>query len=484
MMTRLATIILLIFSMCTVQGQPTHVKKEKVLALNQYVDFLNEGIHGMLIVHRLLENYNQEINKYVDLDSYVINHFSNKDLPKNIFVDKENWFYDTSPMEFVDRISKDYVLSPADKTILQSDVNRVVGVLNKINQLRFDLETVMTNSDLTQKSQALKVYEKLEEGVSYYENFYNVMKSLSGKIIGQYSEITVSNTDIKHTSFLKTMKEVYKAQQNIILSLRSKEDENFSSMIERLVKAIEDFETYKPIVSEMRLESTKVKRHRKNILEQSKLALKSAKDFYYTADVPVEYKQYGKFYFYYNSDIINNFNRYGSGIVFEMNNIIDYLNAPILHLTEMPHYFKVIYPKKLEKVDYIEATDSKITALPSQLKDRKISISKHKIKVDSMTFTVELYDHMIEDGDVISLNFNGDWILEKMPLTTKPQILKLRINAEGKNYFLLHAENVGRRPPNTMAVRYSYRGKKKQIILKSDLNTSEMIEITYVPPTK
>ena len=69
MMTRLATIFLLVFSLYTVQGQPTHVKKEKILALNQYVDFLNESIHGMLIVHRQLENYNQEINKYVDQDT-------------------------------------------------------------------------------------------------------------------------------------------------------------------------------------------------------------------------------------------------------------------------------------------------------------------------------------------------------------------------------------------------------------------------------
>ena len=87
---------------------------------------------------------------------------------------------------------------------------------------------------------------------------------------------------------------------------------------------------------------------------------------------------------------------------------------------------------------------------------------------------------MIEDGDVISLNFNGDWILEKMPLKAKHKKLKLMLNAEGKNFFILHAENVGRRPPNTMAVDYFYKGRKHQIILKSDLNVSEMIEIEYI----
>jgi len=108
-------------------------------------------------------------------------------------------------------------------------------------------------------------------------------------------------------------------------------------------------------------------------------------------------------------------------------------------------------------------------------------MSTRTIKVDSLKFQVSLYDHMIEDGDVISLNFNGDWIVEKMPLLAKKKKLKLQLNEEGKNYFILHANNVGRRPPNTMAVDYYYRGFKKQIILKSDLNVSELIEIEYVP---
>jgi len=161
--------------------------------------------------------------------------------------------------------------------------------------------------------------------------------------------------------------------------------------------------------------------------------------------------------------------------------MIKYLDLPVLLFTEMPHYYKVIYPKKLEKVDHLTATDSKITRLPTKLKDREISMSTRTIKVDSLKFQVSLYDHMIEDGDVISLNFNGDWIVEKMPLLAKKKKLKLQLNEEGKNYFILHANNVGRRPPNTMAVDYYYRGFKKQIILKSDLNVSELIEIEYVP---
>jgi len=122
--------------------------------------------------------------------------------------------------------------------------------------------------------------------------------------------------------------------------------------------------------------------------EQADLSLASAKKFYETAEVSEEYKQYGKFYFYYNSELINKYNRYGNGIVFELNNMIKYLDLPVLLFTEMPHYYKVIYPKKLEKVDHLTATDSKITRLPTKLKDREISMSTRTIKVDSLMFQV------------------------------------------------------------------------------------------------
>ena len=50
----------------------------------------------------------------------------------------------------------------------------------------------------------------------------------------------------------------------------------------------------------------------------------------------------------------------------------------------------------------------------------------------------------------------------------------------GRNFLLLHADNVGKRPPNTIGIRYTYRGEDKEVILKSDYNTSELIELKWV----
>jgi hypothetical protein len=465
-----------------ISAQNAMQKRAKVEALNSALHFVNESSHGMLIVHRMLENYNQDINKYVDLESFKINFYTNKDLPKNIFDDPENWFYDTSPYEWYDiavETAKKTQYTNSAKVI--KNLTSMKSILTGINKLRFDLDNAIIDKDLTDTILLNKVYAELERGVKFYDDFYSLHKQLSSEVGAAFRSVRPTAAEVQFPKLYESMVKFYLSAKDILLSVREKEDENLDSQMEFQKTSINEFKSLDLTkFGSSRLTSRKVEKIKTNLEEQGNLSMASIRDFYNTAEVPEEYKQYGKFYYYYNSDLINKYNRYGNGIVFELNNLISYLDIPVLLFTELPHYFKVIYPKKLEKIDYLSASDSKIVRLPRMLKDREIQMSTRKIKVDSLKFEVALYDHMIEDGDVISLNFNGDWIVEKMLLTSDKKKLKLMLNKEGKNYFILHADNVGRRPPNTMAVDYYYRGFKKQIILESDLNVSEMIEIQYV----
>ena len=88
-----------------------------------------------------------------------------------------------------------------------------------------------------------------------------------------------------------------------------------------------------------------------------------------------------------------------------------------------------------------------------------------------------MYDHKIVDKDVVSLSYNGEWIVEKFQISEKPYNFKLKLNGEGKNFLLLHADDMGRQPPATIALSYKYKGKKELIILNSDTKKSEVIEI-------
>ncbi len=75
------------------------------------------------------------------------------------------------------------------------------------------------------------------------------------------------------------------------------------------------------------------------------------------------------------------------------------------------------------------------------------------------------------------MSYNGDWIVEKFEISQKPYEFTIKLNAEGKNFLLLHADDMGRQPPATIALSYKYKGKKEVIILNSDTVKSEVIEI-------
>lgn len=474
MRASLLSLIFLCVFFCHYNANSVGNPDEKIKILNDYVDFTNESIHGMLIVHRLLENYNQDINKYVDLEGSQINFYSNKDIPFNIFEDPDHWFYNNaSPTELKERIiSRKANLGPLEKD-LNASVIKISDITSKVNDLRFTIEATIQNNDLEEMENLSKVYEELEKGVSLYEEMFLETVNLSEKLATLYSRL-VKNQTKKEKALYDHCKTLHAGVWNILIALREKRDINFDNSLENHNSAGIKFNSF---ITSLGITSSKIKRAINKIEEAYSKSYKSAKRFYEVADVDEEYKLYGKYYFYHNSDVINKFNRYGSGYVFELNKWLDNEPTEYLKFLEMPHYYQVIYPKRLEKIDAISSTDNKIEVIPKKLKDREIISNKRSIEVDTAIVELKIYDHMIQDGDIVSINFNGDWILESYSLEAKPVDLKLKLNVDGKNYLLLHAESVGKRPPNTVGISYFYKGVEEKIMMKSDMKASEMIEI-------
>lgn len=450
----------------------------KLKALNNYINYSNESVHGLLIIHRLLENFNQDINKYVDLEAFQINFYSNKDLPKNIFVDQEHWFYETTPYEWFEKAKlESNVFTGVEKKKLNQSIDNLKAICNLLNASRFEVETFINENDLSETHNQEQVYEMLENCVKWYDDFYKEQRILIANVHKIYhSYFGKSNSE--YSDIYGRMFYIQKYSENIFFALRAKKMEGVDQYIEELQKHSRNFESLIKFRSNnFVLKGKQFKSLKSRIEEKVKSLIERSHFFYNDGSVPKEYKLYGKFYYFHNSDLINKFNRYGNGFVSDMNTIIKITSMPAVIFAEMPHYYQVIYPEKLEKEDHIVSSDPDIEILPKKLRDRNIITNTRKITVDSIHLVIEIFDHKIQDGDIISLNFNGDWILEKQSIQTKPMSIKLKLNETGKNYLLLHAENLGRQPPNTLGISYYYKGLKKLIILESDLNASEMIEI-------
>ncbi|MBK8516828.1 MAG: hypothetical protein IPL55_11295 [Saprospiraceae bacterium] len=451
----------------------------KITALNNYINFTNESTHGLLIVHRLLENFNKNINKYVDLPDQPINFYSNKDLPKDIFEDTENWFYDTSPNEWYEIITKSSGVFPQAQEIKLKAISAdMKSILVAVNKIRFDLESQINTLDLSKRENLSLVYDKLEEGVKLYKTFFDKQLILEREIKANYQNLNVKSEELVAPTVVSAVSDIYQTMRAALVALYNKDDNQFADLIKAQEVALQKFNAIDlAAFKNTRLINPKIQLYWSNIKRQAAESIKVQKAFADSENVPVEYKLYGKYYYYYNIAIINKFNRYGNGIVFETNRIIEFLNLPLIRNFELPHYFKVVYPKLLDSTAFLESADPVIKTLPKVVKGRNVVTATRTIKVDKEIVDFDMYDHKIVDKDVVSLSFNGDWIVEKFQISEKPYKFTLKLNSEGKNFLLLHADDMGRQPPATVALSYIYKGKKELIILNSDTVKSEVIEI-------
>ncbi len=465
MKQKLAFIVLIFVSIINLHAQSS----EKLKALNSYVNFTNESIHGILTVHRLLENFNQEVNKYVDLPGYRINNISNADLPGNIFRDEDHWFYSVTPYEWYEKIK-------AEKSILGDEYTKKIfpiaddmfKTLNEINKIRFDIADFIKNSDLTQKSSLDSVYILMEKAVDIIDLFYALELNLEDAL-DQISQ-TILISEKSENPYIG----LYNASRDLVTTIRVSDQTNVKMKIQELEKYLNSAKIY--FSSN---QNSKAKLTANKVILINEGILKIAKELTETPVLAEEYKLYGDYYYYYNVKLVEKLNRYGNGFVPFLNNLIDIEALPYLHRMELPHYFKVIYPKRVDKqIETIVASVSDIKALPTKLAGREVKpVAKEMIITNTESLEIELYDYKIQDGDIVSINFNGDWIYEKLSLETKPKKLILELNESGRNYIILHAVNVGRRPPNTIGLNYTYKGQKKTIVLQSDLDNSELVEI-------
>lgn len=116
---------------------------------------------------------------------------------------------------------------------------------------------------------------------------------------------------------------------------------------------------------------------------------------------------------------------------------------------------------------------------PIQLQGREIKKGK-SITVHSTTLKIEIFDDADEDDDMISLNFNGKWLAKKYKLKNQSLQRTIHINPISPfNFISTLAHNLGKMPPNTTALLIDDGKKKQKVVLKSDMNESDILYLEY-----
>lgn len=111
----------------------------------------------------------------------------------------------------------------------------------------------------------------------------------------------------------------------------------------------------------------------------------------------------------------------------------------------------------------------------TELKSREI-VTKQEMRSTEDKVRIRIFDEAMIDGDVISLNWNGTWILRYYRIAKLPKEFTLELQP-GENTLVMHAENLGRYPPNTASISVQRGTKTEVLVLNSDMGKSEAIRI-------
>lgn len=114
----------------------------------------------------------------------------------------------------------------------------------------------------------------------------------------------------------------------------------------------------------------------------------------------------------------------------------------------------------------------------TQLEGRPVTYIK-EIPIESDTVFLELKDDQEEDGDIVSLYYDTQWIGKNLEVTRNPLriILPVSTGLDGSS-FVIHAENEGKVPPNTAEVTIYAGDKRYSVTLSSSRSASSGIVLS------
>lgn len=108
--------------------------------------------------------------------------------------------------------------------------------------------------------------------------------------------------------------------------------------------------------------------------------------------------------------------------------------------------------------------------------ENRVIETKYQAEVKKNELTLTLWDHNLIDGDRVSLNLNGEWILESYTLQKEKKAINLTLTQK-ENILIMHAINLGTSPPNTATIVINDGQTEQTFILNSNEGKSEAITI-------
>lgn len=101
------------------------------------------------------------------------------------------------------------------------------------------------------------------------------------------------------------------------------------------------------------------------------------------------------------------------------------------------------------------------------------------IFISNNNVTIDVWDHGLIDGDIVSIYVNGKLYIDEVELDDYQNKISFNVNLDykGYNYVLLYAHNEGSISPNTCAINISDGVESESFILESNLLSNGAVNV-------
>lgn len=154
----------------------------------------------------------------------------------------------------------------------------------------------------------------------------------------------------------------------------------------------------------------------------------------------------------------------------------------LYHRVKKEKPLKSVTEEEVKEKEPVVEEKEPVVVTRGEANDRDYQVT-HKVKVHAEDIRIEIWDHQMEDGDIVSLILNEEYIIQNYELKNKKKVFYVKVR-EGRNNFILYAHNLGKYKPNTASITIYDGDKEQTLVLESDLKESGALEIRYVSKKK
>lgn len=109
-------------------------------------------------------------------------------------------------------------------------------------------------------------------------------------------------------------------------------------------------------------------------------------------------------------------------------------------------------------------------------------IYQHTVNVKSKQIRIYYYDDNQQDGDIVSINFDGDWLVTEEKIKRRKRVLDITLDDRKVHYLISMAHNEGKKPWNTLKISIQDGSSRRLVFdLSSRKGRSSAIKLVFKP---